>query len=356
MALYRIALTEDERRVVNAEPDSHPEAPVRRTMRVVWLRHCGLTRAKAAEIAGLSRPAVQRDVAAYRAGGRDGLRRWGVRGPVSALVAPTHALREALIHRPVRTAAEAAERIERLTGLEREPTQVRKFQRTELGFRWRRARAIPCPPRTGWPDHIREQQHFLGAPLQPGLDQAAAGGRHAFFVDAAHFVFGTFRGGLWSLTRVFVKAASGRQRFNVLGTRNALTRELLTITNTTVVNTATMCALLRLVAARGSVGPATLVLDNARYQRNALVMGLAKELGLELLLLPSYSPNLNLIERLWRFVKRQAAYGRYHPTFADFRAAVQDVWGRVPTTHAEKLTSLMTFSFQEFDDVSLLAA
>jgi hypothetical protein len=74
------------------------------------------------------------------------------------------------------------------------------------------------------------------------------------------------------------------------------------------------------------------------------------------LFLPSYSPNLNLIERLWRFVKRKAAYGQYHPTFADFRAAVQDVLDRVPTAHADKLASLMTLNFQEFDDVSLLAA
>jgi transposase len=128
------------------------------------------------------------------------------------------------------------------------------------------------------------------------------------------------------------------------------------LTNTTVVNTDTMYALLRLVAARGLCGPITLVLDNARYQRNAIVMGLAQELGIELLFLPSYAPNLNLIERLWRFVKRKAVYGRYHPTFAEFRAAVQDVLDRVPTTHAEKLASLMTLNFQEFDNVSLLAA
>ena len=76
-------------------------------------------------------------------------------------------------------------------------------------------------------------------------------------------------------------------------------------------------------------------------------------LGIELLFLPSYSPNLNLIERLWRFTKRQAAYGRYHPTFAEFRAAVQDVLDRVPTTHAEKLASLMTLNFQDFDELSL---
>ncbi len=110
------------------------------------------------------------------------------------------------------------------------------------------------------------------------------------------------------------------------------------------------------VRARGLVGPVTLVLDDARYQRNALVQGLAKELGIALLFLPSYSPNLNLIERLWRFMKRQAAYGRYHPTFADFRATIEDVLGRIQTTHADKLATLMTLNFQEFEDGSLLAA
>ena len=84
---------------------------------------------------------------------------------------------------------------------------------------------------------------------------------------------------------------------------NASTRELISITNTIVVNTDTMCELLKAVASRGLVGPNTLVLDNARYQRNHIVMGLAKALRIELLFLPSSSPNLNLIERLWRFTK-----------------------------------------------------
>jgi len=122
------------------------------------------------------------------------------------------------------------------------------------------------------------------------------------------------------------------------------------------VNSETMCELPRAVAARGLVGPITLVLDNARYQRNALVQGLAKDLGIALLFLPSYSPNLNLIERFWRFMKRKAAYGRYHPTFADFRAAIEDVLGGISTTHAHKLATLMTLNFQVFEDVSLLAA
>jgi transposase len=192
--------------------------------------------------------------------------------------------------------------------------------------------------------------------LKPRLDAAEAGNGHVFFVDAAHFVFGTFLCCLWSFTRIFVRAASGRQRFNVLGAWDAVTRELIAVTNTTVVNTETMCELLRKIAASGLAGPITLVLDNARYQRNAVVQALAKQLGITLLYLPSYSPNLNLIERLWKFIKRRALYGRYHPTFAQFQAAIQEVLDGLSTTHAEKLKSLMTLKFQRFEDVSLMAA
>jgi transposase len=205
-------------------------------------------------------------------------------------------------------------------------------------------------------EHVATQAQFLETELKPKLDSALAGESHVFFVDAAHFVLGTFLCRLWSFARIFVRAASGRQRFNVLGAWNAVTRQLITVTNTTVVNTETMGELLRKIAAVGLVGPITLVLDNARYQRNAVVQDLAAQLGITLLFLPSYSPNLNLIERLWKFTKRRALYGRYHPTFAGFRAAIEETLDGVSTTHADQLKTLMTLNFQQFEDVSLMAA
>ena len=205
-------------------------------------------------------------------------------------------------------------------------------------------------------EHVDIQARFLETDLRPCLDAAVAGQGHVFFVDAAHFVFGTFLCCLWSFARIFVRAASGRQRFNVLGAWNAVTHELIAVTNTTVVNTETMCELLGKIAALGLTGPITLVLDNARYQRNAAVQALAEHVGITLLFLPSYSPNLNLIERLWKFIKRRALYGRYHPTFAEFQAAIQEILDGLPTTHAEPLKTLMTLNFQQFENVSLMAA
>jgi DDE superfamily endonuclease len=211
-------------------------------------------------------------------------------------------------------------------------------------------------PKKSLTEHVAIQRAFLGEQLRPALDAARAGTGHVFFVDAAHFVYGTFLCCLWSIARIFVRAASGRQRFNVLGAWNAMTRQLLSVTNTTVVNTDTMVALLRTIAGEHLVGPITVVLDNAKYQRNKVVQARAAELGIVLLYLPSYSPNLNLIERLWGFVKRQCAYGKYHADFPSFRAAIEATLADIPINHADKLKSLMTLHFQTFEDVSLLTA
>ena len=100
-------------------------------------------------------------------------------------------------------------------------------------------------------EHVAIQADFLDTKLKPCLDAAQAGEGHVFFVDAAHFVFGTFLCCLWSFARIYVRAASGRQRFNVLGAWNAVTRELIAVTNTTVVNTETISELLRKIAGSG---------------------------------------------------------------------------------------------------------
>jgi len=177
-----------------------------------------------------------------------------------------------------------------------------------------------------------------------------------FFVDAAHFVLGSYLGWLWCAVRLFVRAASGRQRYNVLGAWNATTQELIRVTNHTYVTATTVCELLQKIAALGLGVPITLVLDNARYQRCELVQSLARQLGIELLFLPSYSPNLNLIERLWKFTKKKALQSRHHTNYADFHAAVDQCLDQIATEHKQEISSLMTLNFQTFQDVPLLRA
>jgi hypothetical protein len=167
-----------------------------------------------------------------------------------------------------------------------------------LGLKWRCLAAIPLPPKTTIEEPAATQAECLETKLEPLLEQACAGNGHVLFVDAAHGVMGAFVCCVWCLARRFLRGGSGRKRYRVLGAWNAVTHELVSITTDATVSAETRCALLVKIAALGLQGPITVVLDNARYQHCALVMDLARSLNIHLEFLPSYSPNLNVIERL----------------------------------------------------------
>lgn len=202
---------------------------------------------------------------------------------------------------------------------------------------------------------IDQQAEFLEKQLEPRLEQAQKGRRTVLFVDAAHFVYGPFLGCLWCLVRLFIRAPAGRKRYSVLAALDALTHKVHRVTTTGTINAESVCTLLRQVAV--SVGvPITLVLDNARYQHCALVKTQAAALHIELLFLPTYSPNLNLIERLWKFVKKECLSSRYLPSFEAFMEAIDTCLAGLSTVHKSKMDTLLTLNFQTFADVPIIAA
>ncbi len=176
------------------------------------------------------------------------------------------------------------------------------------------------------------------------------------FVDAAHFVYGPFLGFLWCLVRLLVPGPSGRQRYNVLAALNAVSHEVLRVAKHSYINAESVCALLRQVAAAGLPTPITLVLDNARYQRCALVQSLARSLRIELLFLPSYSPNLNPIERLWKFVKKECLASRPLPDYETFTQTIDNGLNDLRTKYKEQMETLLTHNFQTYEDEPVLAA
>jgi transposase len=160
---------------------------------------------------------------------------------------------------------------------------------------------------------------------------------------------------LWCLQRLFVKTPSGRQRLNVLAALNAVTRQIVSVSNTTYITAETVCELLGRLAALHAGSAVTVVLDNVRYQRCALVQAVAAELHIELLFLPAYSPNLNLIERFWRFVKKRCLYGKYYADHGAFEAAIRECIDQAPIRDQAELRTLLTLNFQTFEALPLVA-
>ena len=118
----------------------------------------------------------------------------------------------------------------------------------------------------------------------------------------------------------------------------------------------TVCELWRLVAGAYQGIPVTVIRDNARDQRCALVQAVAQALEMELRDLPTSSPTLNLIERLWRFVKKPWLYSKYSPERVSFQKAILTCIQQAPTTHKEELNRLLTLRFQTFQEVPVIGA
>ena len=220
----------------------------------------------------------------------------------------------------------------------------------QMGMKCRKVAPIPAKA------DPEAQETFVNKQLDPRVAEAKVGSRYLFFMDAAHFVFGTYLGYLWGFVQILVQTPSRRQRFSVLGALNAITREIVTVvTNTGYINSHSVVELLEKLAQQFSDRPITIILDNARYQRCQYVFDAAAKLGIELLFLRPYSPNLNLIERLWKFTKADELYGEcwrclnshYYAT-SEFCQAITTCLNEPTEDQQSRLRTLLTLNFQRF--------
>lgn len=188
--------------------------------------------------------------------------------------------------------------------------------------------------------------------LEPALQEAKEGKRVVLFVDAVHFLYAACLGFFWCFQRVLVKSPSGRKRLNILGCLNAVTNEVLSVTEEAYINAKTVCTLLEKVAqSYGGSVPITIILDNARYQRCNLVRLCAERLGIELSFLPSYSPNLNLIERYWKWLKKTCLYSKYYQDFASLQSIVLERIRCMDIEKTNALKTLLTWRFESLKNI-----
>jgi transposase len=347
--MIHIDFTPEQIDALHHERFHHPHPRVQLKMEAVYLKSQGLPHHDICRLARISENTFRSYLRQFQDGGVERLKRTDWAGTESPLDEHREALEDYFRDHPPRSTAEAAAEIERLTGIRRGPTQVRQFLKG-MGLRFRKPGMIPAKA------DADEQAKFLDDKLWPRLRQARRLRRVVCFVDAAHFVHGAFLGYLWCFVRLLVRGPSGRERLNVLGAIDAVTHELTTVVNDTVIDATAVGELLGKLAARYAGLPLTLVLDNARYQKCEVVRSRAEQSGIELLYLPSYSPNLNLIERLWKFVKKEVLTCRYYQDFARFREAIVDCLEETQGKHKAAMTSLLTLNFQTFDDPQVLAA
>jgi transposase len=202
-----ITSSADARRASAHDRSHHPDPRARRKMEVLWLKSHGLNHDDIAASADVSRRTVRRSLDEDIEGGLERLRRSRWHPPRTAPVVHEVSLEESFLEHPPRSAKQARAALEQRTGIRRGLSQVRHFLKDRLGFRWRKAGAIPVPPKQTVEEHAREPAAFLREELEPRLQQARQGRRQVDFVGAAHFVFAPFLGRVWCAVRLSVRAA-----------------------------------------------------------------------------------------------------------------------------------------------------
>jgi len=216
-----------------------------------------------------------------------------------------------------------------------------------LGYSYKLTTAVPCQA------DAAAQTAFLADTLAPLLAQAQAGTAVVYFADAAHPTHNTRATHVWTQTGKErpLLTVSGRERVNLNAALNAHAPTQVHLDETDCVNAQSAQRLYEKILAAHPEGPIYVVCDNARYYKNKALTAWLTDKRLVQVFLPPYSPNLNLIERLWKFLRQKIIDTAFYRTKGQFKTAVLDFFDRLPE-FGQELASRMSLKFHVLDSQS----
>ena len=227
--------------------------------------------------------------------------------------------------------------IEKTYGVVYSPTGVKELLH-RLGFRYKKPKHVP-----GKLDP-EKQRAFLDEYVK--LRETQGENDPFYFMDACHPQYNSIPAYGWIRRgeEKELKSNSGRERANINGVVEIDTLEMETDFTDSVNSQSTIRLFEKLQAKHPEAEVIHLVADNARYYKSNLVKEYLKKSKIKIHFLPGYSPNLNIIERLWKFFKKQILYNKYYETYEEFLSACKSFFLR-RGKHLEELRSLLTENF-----------
>jgi transposase len=208
-----------------------------------------------------------------------------------------------------------------------------------LGYEYKKPKLVP-----GNPDH--EAQEIFAQQYEDFMLNKADN-VEVLFMDAVHPQHNTMAAYGWIKQgeKREISTNSGRDRLNLHGAMNAETLEVTVIESETIDEDSTI-QLLEALEMKYALAPTIFViLDNAKYHYSLKVQEYLRKSRIKLAFLPSYSPNLNLIERLWKFFKKKVLYNTYYSSLEDFRKACIKFFRNIGA-YQEELVSIMSGEFE----------
>lgn len=212
-----------------------------------------------------------------------------------------------------------------------------------MGFSYKKTKAVPSKA------NRKEQEIFLKKYRK--LRNKIKENEGLYFLDAVHPVYNNLPGYGWIETgkEYEVKTNTGRQRISINGLYSPLTKEVLVREDDTINDISNISLFETLENQHPELDTIYIIHDNAKYNHSKRLKEFLKKSRIKMIALPTYSPNLNLIERLWKLMKIKVVYNTYYNTFDDYRKAVQDFFNNWVKKNPNALASLMTENFHLYE-------
>lgn len=208
-----------------------------------------------------------------------------------------------------------------------------------LGFSFKKLKFIPGKLDTEKQEVFKKEYEALKTAKKPE--------DRIYFLDGCHPQHNSIASYGWIYTKDIktVKTNTARKRINLNGALSIEDMEITVLSEPTI-NALAMINLLRAIEIKQPIGEIFLILDNARYNHAKKLKAYVKRRRrIHLIYLPAYSPNLNIIERLWKFFKEEKLYGTYYETYQEFTTVVMDFFRNIGQ-YREQLRTRLTDNFQ----------
>lgn len=208
-----------------------------------------------------------------------------------------------------------------------------------LGFSYKKSKLVPSKADPQKQKQFLEEYHKLKLELSEN--------DKIFFIDGVHQIHNAEVGYGWIAKGETkeVPANTGRARLNINGALNIETKEVI-VREDDRINAQSTIKLFQDIELKNPNSERIIIIaDNARYYKNKLVLGFLESSKIEIKFLPPYSPNLNLIERLWKFFKKKVMLNSHYKTYKEFKITCMDFFRDIGQ-HKKELDSLITENFQ----------
>lgn len=341
-------LTEEQVKVLKFTHRTIKDKKLADRIKAVLSLNAGFEYSYVAKILLLDEVTLRRYVQKYQEKGVAGLLEYRYTGGQTKLaISQEQDLRSYLKDHTKRTAKEVTAYVLETYGFAYSVIGITKLLH-RLGFAYKKPKIVPGKASRVEQEEFLKQYEVIKSKLKVN-DQV-------YFLDSTHPQHNTKPSYGWILkgkeNDKFVKTNSGRQRINLHGALSLKNHRAVILEEKTINHKSTLKLLRRLkrIHPRGKI---YLVLDNASYYHAKEVKPwIKKHRRFKLVFLPSYSPNLNLIERLWRFFHQKVTWNHYFETFEEFRRTSLQFFKNLDS-YKDELQTLMTDNFQLITDLQL---